>query len=280
MKLTNCLDIFMNPDQGIFVPLVLGLLEGLTEFLPVSSTGHLLLAGHFFGLKQPATFIVLIQLGAILAILTVYFSKLLQLLKDAIAGKKGAWLFALNVVLASIPAAIVGVFARDYIQLVIYESAFVICVMLVVGGIILLIVDRLPLKVKYNDIYSYPWHLSLIIGLFQMIALIPGVSRSGATIVGALLFGTDKRSAAEFTFFIALPIMSGAFIYDFYKSRDLILNGGIGMDIVIGFVAAFVSGAIVVRYLLNFVSKHGFGFFAWWRILVGGLGLIALAFMG
>jgi undecaprenyl-diphosphatase len=152
--------------------------------------------------------------------------------------------------------------------------------MLVAGGIILLIVDRLPLKVKYDDIYTYPWHLSLIIGLFQMIALIPGVSRSGATIVGALLFGTDKRSAAEFTFFIALPIMSGAFIYDFYKSRDLILNGGIGTDIIIGFIAAFIAGAIVVRYLLNFVSKHGFGFFAWWRIIIGVLGLIALSFNG
>jgi len=267
-------------DQSIFVPLVLGIIEGITEFLPVSSTAHLLLSGHFFGLSQPATFIVLIQLGAILAILTIYFSKLWQLLKDALAGKKGAWLFALNVLLASIPAALVGVFARDFIQTVIYESAFIICVMLVVGGIILLIVDKLPLKVKYTDIYTYPWHLSLIIGLFQMIALIPGVSRSGATIVGALLFGTDKRSAAEFTFFIALPIMSGAFIYDFYKSRDLILNGGVGMDIVIGFIAAFISGAIVVRYLLNFVSKHGFGFFAWWRIIVGGVGLIALTMMG
>jgi len=134
--------------------------------------------------------------------------------------------------------------------------------------------------VKYTDIYTYPWHLSLIIGLFQMIALIPGVSRSGATIVGALLFGTDKRSAAEFTFFIALPIMSGAFIYDFYKSRDLILNSGVGLDIIIGFVAAFVSGAFVVRFLLDFVSKHGFGFFAWWRIIIGSLGLISLMFMG
>ena len=267
-------------DQGIFVPLVLGILEGLTEFLPVSSTGHLLLAGHFFGLKQPATFIVLIQLGAILAIVTVYFSKLLQLFKDALAGKKGAWQFILNVILASVPAAFVGIFAHDYIQLVIYESALVISVMLVAGGIILLIVDRLPLKVKYDDIYTYPWHLSLIIGFFQMLALVPGVSRSGATIVGALLFGTDKRSAAEFTFFIALPIMTGAFAYDFYKSRELILNGGIGFDIIIGFAAAFIVGAIVVRYLLDFVSRHGFGFFAWWRIAVGVAGLIALATMG
>lgn len=263
-------------DQGIFVPLVLGLLEGLTEFLPVSSTGHLLLAGHFFGLSQPATFIVLIQLGAIFAILTVYFSKLFNLVLDAFRGKKHAWLFALNVLLASLPAALAGVLAHDFIQTVLYESPLTICIMLLVGGIILLIVDRLPLKPKYTDIYTYPWHLSLIIGLFQMLALIPGVSRSGATVVGSLLFGTDKRSAAEFTFFIALPIMLGAFVFDFYKSRDIILNGGIGMDIAIGFAAAFVVGTLVVRHLLNFISQHGFGFFAWWRILVGGAGLLVL----
>ena len=266
-------------DQGIFVPLVLGLLEGLTEFLPVSSTGHLLLAGHFFGLKQPATFIVLIQLGAIFAILTIYFSKLFTLVMDAFKGEKHAWMFALNVLLASVPAALAGVLAHDFIQSVLYESAVTICVMLLVGGIILLIVDRLPLKAKYTDIYTYPWHLCLIIGLFQMLALIPGVSRSGATVVGSLLFGTDKRSAAEFTFFIALPIMMGAFVFDFYKSSDIIMNGGVGVDIAIGFAAAFVVGTLVVRHLLGFVSQHGFGFFAWWRILVGGGGLIALQFL-
>ncbi len=266
----------MNADQGLFVPIILGILEGLTEFLPVSSTGHLLLADHFFGLKQPAVFFVLIQLGAILAIVTIYFGKLWGLLRDALAGKKGAWLFALNVALASIPAALAGVLAHDFIQQVVYESPMTICIMLVLGGVILLIVDRLPLKPRYTDIYSYPWHLSLIIGLFQMLALVPGVSRSGATIVGSLLFGTDKRSAAEFTFFIALPIMAGAFGYDFYKNKDLIMNGGVGIDILIGFIAAFIVGAIVVRYLLDFVSKHGFAFFAYWRILVGGLGLIAL----
>ena len=263
-------------DQGVFVPLVLGLLEGLTEFLPVSSTGHLLLAGKFFGLTQPTTFVVLIQLGAILAIVTIYFAKLVGLLLDALKGKPRALKFALNVLLASIPAALAGVLAHDFIQTILYSSATTICTMLLVGGIILLIVDRLPFKPRYFDIYGYPWHLCLIIGFFQMLALVPGVSRSGATVVGSLLFGTDKRSAAEFTFFIALPIMTGAFAYDFYKSRDLIMNGGMGLNIAIGFAAAFITGAIVVRHLLDFVSRHGFGFFAWWRILVGGGGLLAI----
>lgn len=269
----------MNADQGLFVSLILGILEGLTEFLPVSSTGHLLLAGHFFGLSQPATFIVLIQLGAILAVLTIYFAKLAVLIRDALTGKAYAWHFAVAVILASIPGALAGVLFRDFIQTVIYETPLVICISLLVGGVILLWVDRMPKQEKYDDIYTYPWHLSLIVGLFQMIALIPGVSRSGATVVGAMLFGATKRSAAEFTFFIALPIMIGAFGYDLYKSRELI-DMSLGLNIAVGFAAAFVVGALVVKYLLDFVSKHGFAPFAWWRIVVGAAGLLAILAFG
>jgi undecaprenyl-diphosphatase len=266
-------------DQGIFVPLILGILEGLTEFLPVSSTGHLLLAGHFFGLTQPAAFIVLIQLGAILAIITIYFVKLGELIRDALTGKAYAWRFALAVVLACLPAVIAGVLLHDVIQGALWESPMLICICLVVGGVILLIVDRMPKRVVYDDIYQYPWHLALIIGLFQMLSLVPGVSRSGSTVVGAMLFGASKRSAAEFTFFIALPIMIGAFGYDLYKSRDLI-DMSAGLNIAIGFAAAFVVGAIVVRYLLNFVSSYGFAPFAWWRIIVGVAGLVAIFALG
>jgi len=265
----------MNADQGLFVPLVLGIIEGLTEFLPVSSTGHLLLVDHFFALGRSAAFVVMIQLGAILAIITIYFTRLWTLLKDALTGKGYAWHFIAAVALASIPAAIAGVLAHDFIQEVIYESPMTICIMLIVGGIILGVVDRLPLRKLYTDIYRYPLPLAFAIGIFQMLALVPGVSRSGATIVGSLLMGTDKRSAAEFTFFIALPIMTGAFGYDFYKSRDLI-SPAMGFDIAIGFAAAFVIGALVVRYLLNFVSNFGFMPFAFWRILVGILGLWGL----
>ena len=269
----------MNADQGLFVPLILGILEGLTEFLPVSSTGHLLLAGHFFGLSQPAAFIVLIQLGAILAVITIYFAKLGVLIRDALTGKAYAWRFALAVVLACLPAVVVGVLARDFIQQILYETPIVICITLLIGGVILLIVDRMPKQVRHDDIYSYPWHLALIIGLFQMLSLVPGVSRSGSTVVGAMLFGASKRSAAEFTFFIALPIMAGAFGYDLYKSRDLI-DLSLGLNIAIGFAASFVVGALVVKYLLDFVSRHGFAPFAWWRIIVGGAGLIAILAFG
>jgi undecaprenyl-diphosphatase len=265
----------MNADQGLFVPLILGILEGLTEFLPVSSTGHLLLAGHFFGLSQPATFIVLIQLGAILAVITAYFAKLGTLIRDALTGKAYAWQFVFAVVLACLPAVVAGVLLRDFIQDDLWESAQLICWTLLIGGVVLLLVDRLPLQPRYDDIHHFPLLLALIVGLFQMLSLVPGVSRSGATVVAGMLFGASKRAAAEFTFFIALPIMVGAFGYDLYKSRDL-MDPSIEISVAIGFAAAFIVGALVVRYLLGFVSKYGFAPFAWWRIAVGVAGLVAI----
>jgi undecaprenyl-diphosphatase len=271
----------LNVDQGLFVPLILGVVEGLTEFLPVSSTGHLLLLEHFLGLNGEdwKVFTVLIQLGAILAILIVYFGRLIAIARDAIAGKPGAWRFILGVFLASAPAAIAGVLLHDFIKGVIYETPILICSMLIVGGLVLLWVDQLKLTPKYTDIYNYPWHLCLLIGLCQMLALVPGVSRSGATVVGSLLLGTDKRSAAEFTFFIAMPIMAGAFGYDLYSNRDLITSE-LGLNVGIGFAASFVVALVVVRSLLGFVSRHGFAFFAYWRIFVGALGLWGVLLFG
>jgi undecaprenyl-diphosphatase len=266
----------MNADQGIFVPLILGIIEGLTEFLPVSSTGHLLLAGHFLGFDSPGrVFEVLIQLGAILAIITVYLRKLIGIARDALRGERTAWRFILCVVLASFPGALAGVLLHDFIKTVIYETPIVVCVTLMIGGVILLFVDQMKFTPRYTDIFAIPPHVALVVGLCQMLALVPGVSRSGATVVGAMLMGTDKRTAAEFTFFIALPIMSGAFAYDLYKSRDFI-TAELGLGIVIGFAAAFVVATLVVRYLLDFVSRHGFAPFAYWRILVGAVGLWAL----
>ena len=270
----------MNGDQGIFVPALLGIIEGITEFLPVSSTAHLLLIGHFLGFVSPGRlFEVLIQLGAILAIVVVYFWRLIAIARDALARKPGALRFILGVIVAAAPAAIAGVLLHDFIKTVIYETPVVFCVSLIVGGIILLYVDQLKLTPKYTDIYNYPPLLCLYIGLFQMLALIPGVSRSGSTIVGALLLGTDKRSAAEFTFFIAMPIMGGAFLYDLYKSRDFI-TAELGAAVIIGFAAAFVTAFFVVRYLLDYISRHGFAIFAYWRIFVGAIGLWGILLFG
>jgi undecaprenyl-diphosphatase len=263
----------MSADQGLFAPLILGVVEGLTEFLPVSSTAHLLLVGHFLGFQSPGrVFEVLIQLGAILAIVVVYFARLVAILRDAMAGHKGALQFIGGVLIASLPAALAGLVLHDFIKGVLYESPIIICVTLIVGGVILLFVDQMKLVPRYTDIYNYPPLLCLYIGLFQMLALLPGVSRSGATIVGSLLLGTDKRSAAEFSFYIAMPIMIGAFGYDAFKSRDLIASG-LGFGIVAGFAAAFVVALLVVRALLGFIEKSGFTPFAYWRIFVGAIGL-------
>ncbi|WP_193174127.1 undecaprenyl-diphosphate phosphatase [Oricola nitratireducens] len=267
------------PDQTIVEALLLGILEGLTEFIPVSSTAHLLLAGHFLGFESTGkTFEVLIQLGAILAILTVYFSRLWQMLL-ALPSDAKTRRFVAGILLAFLPAAVIGALAHDFIKQVLFESPTLICSVLIVGGVILLWIDKLPLKPRYTDVMDYPLGLCFKIGLFQCLAMIPGTSRSGATIAGALLMGTDKRSAAEFSFFLAMPTMAGAFAYDLYKNRDA-LSFDDAVLIGAGFVTAFIAGVFVVKYLLDYVSKHGFSLFAWWRILVGALGLIGLHFLG
>jgi undecaprenyl-diphosphatase len=266
-------------NQTLIDALVLGLLEGLTEFIPVSSTGHILLAGHFLGFESTGkAFEILIQLGAILAILTVYSARLLKMARDFPRDARTRR-FVLGVLIAFLPAAFFGVIGHGFIKTVLFETPKLICVMLLLGGVVLLSIDRLELKPKYQDVMQFPLSLCLKIGLFQCLALIPGTSRSGSTIVGALLMGTDKRSAAEFSFFLAMPTMAGAFAYDLYKNRDVLSAADLPV-IGVGFVAAFVMAVIVVRYLLDYVSRHGFALFAWWRLIVGAVGLAALYIWG
>ncbi|MGH6763614.1 MAG: undecaprenyl-diphosphate phosphatase [Phyllobacterium sp.] len=265
--------------QSIVDAVILGLLEGVTEFLPVSSTGHILLAGHFLGFESTGkTFEVLIQLGAILAILSVYFGKLWKMLIDLPSDARTRR-FVAGILLAFLPAAVVGAFAHGFIKTVLFETPMLICIMLILGGFILLWVDSLELKPRYRDVMDYPPSLCFKIGLFQCLAMIPGTSRSGATIVGSLLMGTDKRSAAEFSFFLAMPTMAGAFAYDLYKNRD-ILSMDDAAVIGAGFVMSFITGVFVVRHLLDYVSRHGFRLFGWWRLVVGTLGLVALLIWG
>jgi undecaprenyl-diphosphatase len=214
---------------------LLGLIEGLTEFIPVSSTGHVLLAGHFLGFESPQkTFEILIQLGAILAILTVYAARLWRLALDLTTDPR-ARRFVLSVLLAFLPAAIAGVALHSVIKQVLFASPLLICSMLILGGFVLLAVDQMKLEVRQDDVMDItPW-LALKIGLFQCLAMIPGVSRSGATIVGAMLMGTSKRAAAEFSFFLAMPTMAGAFAYDLYKSYAF-LDAATVRGIALGFV--------------------------------------------
>ncbi len=254
---------------------LLGFLEGLTEFIPVSSTGHILLAGHLLGAHSPGrTFEVLIQLGAILAILAVYASRLWQMALGFRSDER-VRRFVLAILLAFLPAAVIGVALHGFIKTVLFESPELICTTLIVGGVILLVVDRLTLAQRYTDVMDFPPSLAFKIGLCQAVAMIPGVSRSGATIVGALLLGAEKRAAAEFSFFLAMPTMAGAFAYDLYKNWETI-DSTQTSAIIIGFVTAFFAGLMVVRYLLEFISRHGYALFGWWRIAVGLLGFAAL----
>lgn len=258
--------------------LFLGLVEGATEFIPVSSTGHLILIGHFLGFQSTGkTFEVLIQLGAILAILSIYFTKLFGVV---LCIPTDAWArrFAIAVLLAFLPAALLGAITHSWIKAV-FEQPALVCVALVLGGFVLLWVDKLKLEPVHDNAFRFSPMLALKIGLCQCAALFPGVSRSGATIVGALLMGTTKRAAAEFSFFLAMPTMAGAFAYDLYKNYKILSFSDVG-TIAVGFIAAFVSGLFVVKFLLDYVARHGFGLFAWWRIAVGTLGLIGLALIG
>lgn len=262
----------------IWQVVLLGLIEGATEFIPVSSTGHVLLAGHFLGFCSPGrSFEILIQLGAILAILTVYAGRLLHI-AVALPSNADARRFVGGVLLAFLPAAVVGALFSNVIDQLL-ETPLIICVTLILGGIVLLWVDQLKLQPRFTDISQIPAGLAIKIGLFQCLAMVPGVSRSGATIVGAMLMGTDKRTAAEFSFFLAMPTMVGAFAFKLAKHWSDLSQGDI-TNIAVGFVVAFVAGVFVVKYLLDYIAHNGFALFGWWRIIVGGLALGALLMTG
>jgi undecaprenyl-diphosphatase len=256
---------------------ILGIIEGVTEFLPVSSTGHLLLAERFFNLGEGSfwnSFTVLIQLGAILAILWIYFARLWSVALGMFTNPDDRR-FVIGVLVAFLPAAVIGAAFGGLIKGHLFNP-WVVCFSLIVGGAILLWVDQLDLKPREHDATKFPLPMYLIIGFAQCLAMIPGVSRSGASIVAAMLLGADKRAAAEFSFFLAIPTMVGAFAYDFYKNRAEMTTDHLGI-IAIGFVVSFITAVIVVNTFLNYVTRHGFAVFAWWRVIVGTLGLIALA---
>jgi undecaprenyl-diphosphatase len=257
---------------------VLGVVEGLTEFLPVSSTGHLLLMEHFLGWGDDAfgkSFAVLIQLGAILALLTIYFGRIWALATHMFTQWDAAR-FVIGVLIAFLPAAVIGALAYPFIKSHLFDVR-VVCTMFIVGGFVLLLVDRLNLRARYHESTGFPLPMYLGIGVLQCLAMIPGVSRSGATIVGAMLFGADRRSAAEFSFWLAMPTMVGAFAYEAFKSRHELASGNI-LVIAVGFVFSFIFGWFVVKTFLRYIQHHSFAVFAWWRIVVGAAGLGAIYF--
>ncbi|MBI1203684.1 MAG: undecaprenyl-diphosphate phosphatase [Rhodopseudomonas sp.] len=258
---------------------ILGVVEGLTEFLPVSSTGHLLLMEHFLGWGDGSfgkSFAILIQLGAILALLTIYFGRIWAL-ATSMFSRWDATRFVIGILLAFLPAAVIGALAGSAIKAHLFDVR-IVCITLIIGGFVLLWVDRLDLKPRYFESATFSLPMYFVIGVCQCFAMIPGVSRSGATIVGAMLFGADRRSAAEFSFWLAMPTMVGAFAYEAFKSRHELADANL-TAIAVGFIFSFIFGWIVVKTFLTYVQRHTFALFAWWRILLGTAGIFAIYFL-
>jgi undecaprenyl-diphosphatase len=256
---------------------ILGVIEGLTEFIPVSSTGMMLLAKHGMGLTDPFwnTFAVMIQLGAILAVVVLYFRKLSRAV-ITLPTDPASRRFALSIIVAFIPSVVLGLLLHDFIKGVLFDNPTVQCISLIIGGVVLLLIDRRAPAPMYDDPTQLPLKTSFIIGLFQVLSMVPGVSRSGSTIVGGMLNRVEKRAAAEFTFFLAIPTMLGAFVLDAIESKDQLMAGdNLGL-LAIGFVTAFVVALVVIKLMLAIVTRRGFAPFGWLRIVIGVGGLAAL----
>lgn len=247
---------------------LLGILQGLTEFLPVSSTAHLLIAGRALGYDDPGgTFTVMIQLGSILAVMWLYRAKIVSVIRG-LPSESEARRFALMIVVASLPALIAGALLSGFIRRSIYNEFGVMAGAFIIGGIVMLIAERWRPAVHVVDAERTPVSRAVGVGLCQMLAIVPGVSRSGATIVGGMLMGVDRPAAAEFSFFLSMPIMVAAFGKSFLDVKDH-LSAARGVEIAIGFVMAFIASVLVIKPFLGFVRRSGFGPFAWYRIAAG-----------
>ncbi len=260
----------------LYIALLLGLIEGFTEFLPVSSTGHLILFGDMLGFQGPPgkTFEISIQLGAILAICWLYRSKLAATASGLIRRDPKDWRFTIGILLAFLPAMVLGALFHEFIKEKLFNP-FSVSIALIIGGFVILLVERFKPKARYHSIEEFSPALCLKIGLCQCLAMIPGTSRSGATIIGALLLGADRKAAAEFSFFLAIPTMFAATAFDLYKNREFLSFDNMEL-IAVGFITAFISALIVVRWLVAYVSKHGFTPFAIYRIILGSVMLYLL----
>lgn len=255
---------------------LLGIVEGVTEFIPVSSTGHLILASSLLGVEGAANklFNVVIQLGAILAVVVLYWGKFTGIARD-LPRRKPAQHFVRNIALAFLPAMVIGAVTYPYIKQHLFSPATV-AVGLVAGGVAMLLIERAKPNPRIHSTEAMGWRTALAIGFIQCLAMVPGVSRSGASIMGALALGVERKAAAEFSFFLAVPTMLAAAGYDLYQERALLDGATLGL-IAVGFVVSFVVAMAVIRWMLGFVSKHGFAPFAWYRIALGVV-LLAVVF--
>jgi undecaprenyl-diphosphatase len=260
-------------------PILLGIVEGLTEFLPVSSTGHLILATRLLGYDADKweVFNIVIQLGAILAVVVLYWRTFWAVLQGLVRRDTASIRFARNILIAFAPAGVIGLALHKKIEALL-GNAVVVAVALIVGGIAILVIERVAKRQDVAGVAELPVKTTIGIGLIQCLAMIPGVSRSGATIMGALTLGVERRTAAEFSFFLAIPTMLGATVVELAKHRhDLTAPGAVGLGtIAIGFIVAFLVAIGVIRGFVSIVTRHGFAPFAWYRILAGAAALIWL----
>ncbi len=253
--------------------LILGVVEGITEFLPVSSTGHQIIVADLigFGGERALAFNIIIQLGAILAVIWEYRRKII----DVVVGlpkERQAQKFTVNLLIAFMPAVVLGVAFADLIHEYLFNP-ITVAAALVIGGIVMLWVERRDHAIRAETVDDMTWTLALKVGFAQCLALVPGTSRSGSTIIGGLLFGLSRKAATEFSFFLAMPTMVGAAVYSGYKYRDLFQPGDFAV-FAIGFVTSFIFAMLAVRALLKFIGNHSYAAFAWYRI---GFGLLILA---
>ncbi len=258
-----------------WVALILGIVEGLTEFLPISSTGHLIVTSRLLGFEgmRAEVFNVFIQLGAILAVVWEYRSKLSRVVLE-LPHKREARGFVRNLVVAFVPAAVVGLLIHDFISARLF-SPLTVALALVGGALLILLVEALPLPMRTNDVDSVTWQQALWVGVAQCAALWPGFSRSAATILGGMVTGLDRRAATEFSFFLAIPTMFAATIYDLIKNFDHLEPGDL-FWLAVSFVISFLVAWASVRWLLRYVSSHTFRVFAWYRLIFGAVILLVL----
>lgn len=261
--------------------ILLGIVEGLTEFLPVSSTGHLILAAEVFGYdaEQWKVFNVVIQLGAILAVVVQYWRTFWAVGRGILKLEAMSIAFLRNILLAFLPSAVLGLLLKDQID-VMLGSPMLVGWALIVGGIAILVIERVAKPGPASGVAQLPARQALGVGLVQCVSMIPGVSRSGATIMGALAMGIERRTAAEFSFFLAIPTMMGATTLELWGSREALASGmgpvGWG-EIAIGFAVSFVVALAVIRGFVAFVSRSGFAPFAWYRIVAGAVAVWLLS---
>jgi len=263
-------------DPHLLIVILLGIVEGVTEFIPVSSTGHLILAGELLGYDAAewAVFNVVIQLGAILAVIVLYWRTFWAVFVGLLQGKAESWRFLRNIAVGFLPSAVVGLLLLDQIEAML-GSPMIVAWALLLGGVAILLIERLAPAGHEKGVADISLKKAIGIGLIQCLSMIPGVSRSGATILGGLSLGVERRTAAEFSFFLAVPTMLGASTLELARHYEDLGTASLG-DIAIGFAVSFIVALVVIRWFIGIVSRRGFAPFAWYRIVVGSAALVWL----